>query len=555
MSGQTVFLHAWSGDAKVARQVVAQHYPNAMILELSHRELRGAGLAAQLKALRALEGEAVVFYFRSLRDSKQTLLIQWCNLIHRCRETVTADDDGEWNTYRRRDWLVLLPKLAISSLADSIVFVAAFVFLGFWSRMARPVNAPVKREGELAYLFPFPLQPLTPGGARSHIRGVLSGLTQASVSCRIFSGTELSFGGLPSELIPARRKCFIFWESVMLSYNLKFARIVSAHLKGRSVQVLYQRHGRFSVAGAILSRRLRIPLALEYNGSELWMADNWDPTRFRTWLRLCEEFSIRQASLIAVVSDPLRDELLERGIPDTRILVNPNAVDTEFFRPGCGGDGVRTALNIGPNETMVVFVGTFGAWHGVDVLQNVIRRLFDEDPQIKLRFVLVGQGILQEEVKKALTEYTTTGQVIFTGLLPHDSIRTYLDAADILISPHVRNKDGRPFFGSPTKLFEYMSMGKAIIASRLDQLDKVLSHNETAILCTPGDTLEFTQAVRILALDSQLRARLGRRAREVAIERHTWLRNVSNLMSALDPMRTYTGSIQNAKKSADIVAS
>ncbi len=51
--------------------------------------------------------------------------------------------------------------------------------------------------------------------------------------------------------------------------------------------------------------------------------------------------------------------------------------------------------------------------------------------------------------------------------------------------------DGSRFFGSPTKLFEYMAMGKGIVASRLDQLAEVLEHDQTAWLVTPGDVEEL----------------------------------------------------------------
>ena len=60
-------------------------------------------------------------------------------------------------------------------------------------------------------------------------------------------------------------------------------------------------------------------------------------------------------------------------------------------------------------------------------------------------------------------------------------------ACDLLASPHVPNSDGTPFFGSPTKLFEYMAMGKGIIASDLDQIGEVLEHDHTAWMVKPGD--------------------------------------------------------------------
>jgi len=60
-------------------------------------------------------------------------------------------------------------------------------------------------------------------------------------------------------------------------------------------------------------------------------------------------------------------------------------------------------------------------------------------------------------------------QVVFAGHVEHAQVPALLDACDILLSPHVPLEDGSEFFGSPTKLFEYMAMGKGIIASRLGQ--------------------------------------------------------------------------------------
>jgi glycosyltransferase involved in cell wall biosynthesis len=117
--------------------------------------------------------------------------------------------------------------------------------------------------------------------------------------------------------------------------------------------------------------------------------------------------------------------------------------------------------------------------------------------------------------------------VIFTGLLPRDKVAEYLDASDILVSPHIPMPDGSRFFGSPTKLFEYMAMGKGIVASRLDQLAEVLEHDRTAWLITPGNVEELVDAILRLALDPPKREALGFAARRAAVERHSWSHNVA----------------------------
>ncbi len=96
---------------------------------------------------------------------------------------------------------------------------------------------------------------------------------------------------------------------------------------------------------------------------------------------------------------------------------------------------------------------------------------------------------------------------MFTGSLPREKVVEYLDASDILVSPHIPMPDGSRFFGSPTKLFEYMAMGKGIVASRLEQLAEVLEHDQTALLVTPGNVEELAEAIRASCLGSERSAK------------------------------------------------
>jgi glycosyltransferase involved in cell wall biosynthesis len=349
----------------------------------------------------------------------------------------------------------------------------------------------------------------------------------------VFSGTTLDQNAFTNELIVAARRPYFFWGAVMLAYNFTFARGVQEKLGGSIPGAFYQRHLAFSIAGALLSRRLRVPLILEYNGSEAWMARHWDPNPLHNWIERCESATLQCAARIMVVSEALREELLNRGIEADRIRINPNGVDPDFFCPGSGRERTRRKLALKDDEVVVGFVGSFSFWHGIEVLERAILNLLGRRPPVGLRFILVGDGLLHGEMRSALSAYEKTGEVIFTGLAPPERVVAYLDAADILVSPHVPMPDGSRFFGSPTKLFEYMAMGKGIVASRLEQIAEVLEHEQTALLVTPGDPSELADAIIRLALDPEKRSSLGSAARRTAIERHTWAQNVAN---ALDDM-------------------
>jgi ubiquinone/menaquinone biosynthesis C-methylase UbiE len=100
------------------------------------------------------------------------------------------------------------------------------------------------------------------------------------------------------------------------------------------------------------------------------------------------------------------------------------------------------------------------------------------------------------------------------------------------------------FFGSPTKIFEYMAMGGGIVASDLEQIGEVLSPalrvadltrgdtrvtDERSVLCTPGDVDEFVNGVVELARRPDVACALGRNARQAVADHYSWQRHVARL--------------------------
>jgi len=83
----------------------------------------------------------------------------------------------------------------------------------------------------------------------------------------------------------------------------------------------------------------------------------------------------------------------------------------------------------------------------------------------------------------------------------------------VLVSPHGRQADGGEFFGSPTKLYEYMAAGRPIVASRLGQIAEVLEDQVTALLVEPDNPQALAEAIVRLVDDAPLRTRLGCAAR------------------------------------------
>ena len=262
------------------------------------------------------------------------------------------------------------------------------------------------------------------------------------------------------------------------------------------------------------------------------MGRHWDRVGSLDLLERYERLNLDAAARIFVVSEVERRNLEARGVRPEKIVVNPNGVDVEIFRPGVGGEEIRREFGIEDDEVVAGFVGTFGPWHGVEKLAAAIKSI-----NLRVRFLLVGSGSLHSEVEKQLAREVDEGRVIFTGAVSHDRVPPLLDACDILVAPHVPLADGSEFFGSPTKIFEYMAMGKGIVASRLGQIGEVLVDRETALLVEPGNVEELARAIIRLIESEELRTRLGLKAREVAEREHTWAHNARRVLEAYRSLR------------------
>ena len=136
-------------------------------------------------------------------------------------------------------------------------------------------------------------------------------------------------------------------------------------------------------------------------------------------------------------------------------------------------------------------------------------------------------------MKKALSDLR---EITYTGMVPYSDVQRYLAVCDVLVSPHCIPTDGKEFFGSPTKIFEYMAMGKAIVASKLGQIGRVLENNKTAVLVEPGNVGQLIEGILKLVDNKELRLKLGRNARNEVLKKYTWDRNVKKLLNKLKEM-------------------
>ena len=364
------------------------------------------------------------------------------------------------------------------------------------------------------------------GGSVGHIAGVVNALEHVAARPILVTTDDIPTVDprVEQHVVSPSEAFWNFKELPTFVLNGTLEAESNRLLGGRLPAFVYQRYSLNNYTGLSLARRLRVPLVVEYNGSEIWMSRHWGrPLAHEALSDRIERLNLRAATLVVVVSKAMKDEILARGTGQDRVLVNPNGVDADRYRPDVDGSSVRARYGLS-GSVVLGFIGTFGPWHGAEMLARAYVRLRTLHPSLaaRVRLLMIGAGARMAEVKRILAESGSLDGTAFTGLVPQEDGPAHLAACDVLVSPHVPNPDGTPFFGSPTKLFEYMAMGRGIVASNLDQIGEVLEDNRTALLVPPGDADALASALARLSDDRALRECLGAEARRVVLERHTW---------------------------------
>ncbi|HEX8903125.1 glycosyltransferase [Vitreimonas sp.] len=374
---------------------------------------------------------------------------------------------------------------------------------------------------------------LEAGGAVAHTAGMLNALARRVLPLRLLTSHDVP------TLSPVIERVQVSWrrypkpEWALLAFN---AALVDAGKRLPRPRFVYQRHSLYGYAGATLARHFDVPLVLEYNGSEVWVGDHWGvPPSARDIALEIEAKMLSAADLVTTVSRPLMTQAAALGASRDRLLLCPNAVDPERYTPQVSGAGVRQRYGLG-DSIVIAFIGTFGAWHGANLLAEAFCALKRQVPSSTARLLMIGDGPQRGTAERIIEDAGFAGSATFTGLVPQDEGPAHLAAADILVSPTVPNPDGSEFFGSPTKLFEYMAMGRAIVASDLAQLAEVLAHDRTALLTPAGDAAALAGALQRLCGDEGLRRRLGEAAREESVAKHTWAQRVEALTAAVNAL-------------------
>jgi glycosyltransferase involved in cell wall biosynthesis len=269
-----------------------------------------------------------------------------------------------------------------------------------------------------------------------------------------------------------------------------------------------------TLLGFILKLALRLPLLFDYQGSLSGESLNHGFLRngsLQHKLFVSIEHAINHAAdAIITSSDEGRCELIENwGIAPEKISTLIDAVDTDIFKPYSRSDA-RRELGIPEDAQVVVYLGLFNRYQGVDMLLDAIVHI--RSKVAKVHFLLM--GFPDEEYRRRAVETGIDDLITFTGRVPYDRAPFFLSAGDLAVSPKLARTEANG------KLFNYMACALPTVVFDSEVNREILG--DDGIYAEYGNVSSLAECIVATLNDMGLMSELGQRVRNNAVEAHSW---------------------------------
>lgn len=313
------------------------------------------------------------------------------------------------------------------------------------------------------------------------------------------------------------------YELLELAYSVHAYRKLKTAALEFHPDIIYERYNLFLLAGAMLKKRLNIPLLLEVNSPLVNERSQHSGGLALPWLaKWAEGRAWRSADVVLPVTRVLAGFIEAYGVPKNCIAIIPNGINKSHFAQAPDPESAKARLNL-QNKLVLGFTGFVRDWHGVD---KIIDWMATSDAPDNTHLLIVGDGPVRASLEAHARKLGLSDRVSFTGVVHRDAVPAHVAAFDIALQPAVTS------YASPLKLMEYLVLGKAIIAPRTPNLLEILTDGQNASMFDESIPGSMEKTLTNLCRNQEFRERLSISSRET-IQRLelTWRGNAKRVVS------------------------
>lgn len=305
-------------------------------------------------------------------------------------------------------------------------------------------------------------------------------------------------GGLQVEVLPQLRRALHPWR------DWSSWRALLKFLRSSRPDVLHTHSSKAGVLGRAAAARLRIPVVHTVHGASFHYGQS--PLAYRVY-QAAERYAGRQTDHFISVCDAMTDHYVAAGIaPRERFTTIYSGMEVEpFLRADEHRDAVRRQFDFTDEDIVVGKIARLFPLKGHEFLLKAAPAIVARNPRVK--FLLVGDGILQQPFREQIARDGLTDHFRFAGLVPPAEVSRLMGGMDLVVHTSL-------WEGLARVLPQALISGRPVVSYDVDGAREVVLPGETGFLLPPQSVEELATSVLALADDAELRTRFGRTGRE-----------------------------------------
>lgn len=226
-----------------------------------------------------------------------------------------------------------------------------------------------------------------------------------------------------------------------------------------------------------------------------------------------ETYLIQFANMIFPISQGLKDDLIARQIPDSKIQIIPNAVSmSELLEPHAPKTTQIDHITFG-------FIGSFYAYEGLETALYAFQKFLSETNH-QATLILAGGGPEENKIKELCRFLKLDNHVQFLGKVPNAEVKNIYEKIDIMIFP--RKKMRLTDIVTPLKPLEAMLYDKIVVASDVGGHRELIINSKTGYLFKADDIDDFVTTLHRAIAEQSLWKKIYKNGRALLETERNW---------------------------------
>ena len=275
-------------------------------------------------------------------------------------------------------------------------------------------------------------------------------------------------------------------------------------MESEEIRLIHAHYGPVGCDYLSLASYLNVSLITNFYGFDLSVHDVIDQYK-QLYLRLF------QAGQLFLVEGPcMQKKLISLGCPAEKIRVQRIALDLEKYE-------IEKHKSDAQGPIKLLFVGRLVEKKGLAYALRALARLKKD---FSFEFKIIGNGGIEESIRKLADDLGFKKEIIWLGMQPHTGVLQELQACDILIQPSVTAGNGDTEGGAPTIILEAQACGIPVIATHHADIPHITNENRSALLSPERDIEALSDNMRYLFSQPELWPEMGRCGRAYVEDFH-----------------------------------